>query len=246
MSVTATLVLWPKTAYCRLWWCEGNISLCIAACRKVNLLCLCEWIWSLFCNTLHYFNFGAYGPKVCMHTSTDTWYTNRFFCLNCKDMSISHWEMKIQTHSVIIFMHAQLTREANTDLHSHGQTHTISAASLAQGGITSIGLWGWIMLNCLFWLKTWGASHKHPSLPFPPLSFTRNISSHLFFTAYFQFAHLHLSGNVRSYVKQRINKGNRFNIYPSCKKRKKKNIHFIEDRIIDVVPVFASRRQWFM
>ncbi len=70
MSVTATLVLWPKTAYCRLWWYDRNISFCIMACWKVNLLRLCEWIWSLFCNSLHYFNFGVHMRLESAHTQT--------------------------------------------------------------------------------------------------------------------------------------------------------------------------------
>lgn len=195
-----------------------------------------------FCNTLHYFNFGTYGPKVCTHTAADTWYTNRLFCPTCKDMSISHWEMKIQTYSVIIFMHAQLTREANTDLHSHRQTHTVSAASLAQGRITSIGLWGWIMLNCLFWLKTWGASHKHSSLPSPPFNSTRNISSHLFFFLFFFYCIFSICSFTFEWKCQEL-----------CKIKNKQGqigLTFIravkKDRIIYVAPVFASPRQRFM
>lgn len=140
--------------------------------------CLCEWIWSLFCNSRHSFNFGVHMRLE----DAATWRTNRFLCWTAKTWAF--FTDKCTHRRTTSFCTHNWPKE-QTQRYKH--THTFSAGSLAEGGITSIRV---VRLNhaelCVL-TKSWGAA-LNVSLPFS-LSISPAAFPSTWFNAYFQFAH---------------------------------------------------------
>lgn len=175
VSVTATLVLWAKTAYCWLWWMSEifHFAFCILSCVHTGLESVCTaTVMDYFARPQRREHFSLSNTSTHTHTSTD----------------IHH-----------LFARTKDQRAKDRDAHTHRErTHVLLRGLGRRGDYIN----RFVRLSCAemcVLTKSWGATHTVPlpsSLSVPPRAFPSTVLDADFFILWVK--HLYASGKMWS------------------------------------------------